>query len=197
MSQTQLVIAGAFFASLLNFMIFLIPFWRRLYEESNVNVSKVIVGLWMRCYSLNSHGATWTCDLFNDDVTTDLKIKRAAVIVAVFCSINSVLFILNPLNSYVKDARWENFNLNCGMAMLLVSGLLTGMCCIWECVQIMQVDGQIDWFDQARIHRLKYQPGVCVFVGLLVSIVQLALAVALVLQKCKTPKVDYTEGEFI
>ena len=68
---------------------------------------------------------------------------------------------------------------------------------VWALCDNPKPDGQIDWFDQARIHRLKYQPGVCVFVGLLVSIVQLALAVALVLQKCKPPKVEYTEGEFI
>jgi len=50
MGKFKLYIAGAFIVSLLHFIVFMMPYWRRLDEKTGVNIGGVIVGLWTRCY---------------------------------------------------------------------------------------------------------------------------------------------------
>jgi len=75
-------------------------------------------------------------------------------------------------------------------------GALSCVVCIWECVEILQ-NSLILWFESARIHGLKYQPGLCLYLGLLAGLIQLALSMGIILQKCKKPKIEYSEGEFL
>lgn len=104
MATRKVYVAASFIASVLHFIVFILPYWRRLYEKSNVNVAGVIVGLWTRCY-LITPGNKWTCDFYDNDLEDGLKIKRCVMLIAIFATINSVLFLVNPLNECVKGVN--------------------------------------------------------------------------------------------